>query len=83
MERRIVMTANVQADSYEDLRAYLRSFLFDLDRMKEEREYKVVSGGYSSGATITIGINKDMTGDKYRKWLEEEVMQTDKTANIR
>ncbi len=70
-ERRVNVNIDIGADSIEEAKRFLRSLLFDMERIPEDEPWHSTSGGYSSGGIVKITVDKEMTGDRYRELLEE------------
>lgn len=66
-ERAWVIEIKVQGDTRDDAVELLRSLLIDLDRGSNGPS---VSGGCSSGGTMTVRNNPEMTHDLYFALLQ-------------
>ena len=74
-QRRIVMRAKIEADSWDDLYGHLRSLVTEMAMSKDHSLSKQsISGGYSSGHIIVISEDGAMDHDKWAAdldaWLE-------------
>lgn len=72
-ERKIVLDVKIQADSWEDIASVFEALSDRIDR--EGPITQLVSGGYSSGYSVTGKVNPEQTGENYRAQNDEYVKQ--------
>jgi len=72
-QRRYALGIRVGADSYEDLRAWVRQLDRWLDEHDGSSSTHIVSGSPSVGWTAVLAVDKDMTHERYfeqcNEWL--------------
>lgn len=78
------MNLDLQADSFEDLLGAIRNIHLELLMSKDrgntnfESPYKVVSGGVSSGYSLSIEFDPEMTHGKYFSQIDEFLAESKK-----
>jgi len=78
-ERRWQITIQIGADSIEDIAHQLKEIGFQLAAYHKDADsgWSSVSGGWSSGHSYEVKFNPEMTGDLYRKLIQEYVEYMD------
>lgn len=68
--RRLQLALYLNADSLDELCSALQNIATDL-MVEGKEERHITSGGYSSGYQLNLTVpDPEMTGEKYREWLE-------------
>ena len=68
--RRLELSLTIGADTLEDLHDALQQFATDL-LIDNREEHIRASGGWRSGYSSTLTVDPEMTGDRYRREVQE------------
>lgn len=68
--RRVQMKLDIEADSLDDLASALRSLASDLE-LREEGDFKQVSGGFNGGHSLDLSFDQSVDHDSYLRALDE------------